>query len=208
MQYIIEPPNEVDPPQAVWPLIIFLHGTTERGSKLEKLTRRGPLAYRAEGGKFGCYVAAPQCPSTARWSHLLDELGQWLDALLSKHPIDPRRVTLTGFSLGGFGVLDWAYRSPDRFAALAPVAGVNTPDSGRNPCVLSSIPMWIFAGRKDKVVSASGAEAFMALMKSCGSQPRYTLHDTNHVETAKQAYRNPELYKWMLSQRNYSTTPQ
>jgi CRP-like cAMP-binding protein len=53
IQYIIEPPHEGDPPEAGWPLIIFLHGTTERGSNLKKLTRRGPLAYRAEGDFFG-----------------------------------------------------------------------------------------------------------------------------------------------------------
>ena len=123
-------------------------------------------------------------------------------------PIDPNRIALTGFSLGGSGILDWAYQSPDRFAALVPVAGVDVPDGKRNPCVLASIPMWIFAGRKDKVVSASGAEAFIALMKSCGTEPRYTLYDTNHVETAKRAYRNPELYNWILSQSrgNFSTT--
>jgi len=200
LPYIIEPPHETERPEAGWPLIIFLHGTTERGSNLEKLTRRGPLAYRAEGGRFSCYVAAPQCPSTTTWQHLHAELQQWLDALLMAHPIDPNRITLTGFSLGGFGTLDWAYRSPERFAALVPVAGVEVPDSKRNPCALASIPMWIFAGRKDKVVPASNAEAFITSMKSCGTEPRYTLYDTNHVETAKRAYRNPELYKWMLSQ--------
>ena len=202
----------MDRPEAGWPLIIFLHGTTERGSNLKKLTRRGPLAYRAEGGKFRCYVAAPQCPATTTWNHLKDELRQWLDALLRTRPIDPNRISLTGFSLGGSGILDWAYRSPDRFAALVPVAGVDIPDgerSQRNPCVLALIPMWIIAGRKDTVVSARGAEAFLALIKSCGTEPRYTLYDTNHVETAKRAYRNPELYDWMLSQRrdNFSTTP-
>jgi predicted peptidase len=201
IQYIIEPPDELDPPRAGWPLIIFLHGTTERGSNLEKLTRRGPLAYRAEGGRFGCYVAAPQCPATTTWNHLNDELGQWLDMLLITHPIDPNRIILTGFSLGGSGILDWAYQSPDRFAALVPVAGFGDPDDNRNPCALAPIPMWIFAGRKDKVVSASGAESFIALMKTCGAEPRYTLYDTNHVETDKRAYRNPQLYNWMLSQR-------
>ena len=49
IQYIIEPPHETEPPEAGWPLIIFLHGTTERGSNLKKLTRRGPLASMVEG---------------------------------------------------------------------------------------------------------------------------------------------------------------
>lgn len=207
IQHIIEPPNEADSPKAGWPLIIFLHGTTERGTNLEKLTRRGPLAYRADGGRFRCYVAAPQCPATTTWHRLNDELQQWLDALLTAHPIDPNRITLTGFSLGGSGVLDWAYRSPDRFAGLVPVAGVAVPDGKHNPCSLASIPMWIIAGRKDKVVPASGADAFIESIKACGAEPRYTLYDTNHVETDKRAYRNPELYNWMLSQNrgNFST---
>jgi hypothetical protein len=41
IQYIIEPPNEAELPEAGWPLIIFLHGTTERGSNLKSSQGEG-----------------------------------------------------------------------------------------------------------------------------------------------------------------------
>ena len=51
IQYIIEPPNEADPPEAGWPLIIFLHGTTERGqiSKSSRGEGRWPIEPMVEG---------------------------------------------------------------------------------------------------------------------------------------------------------------
>lgn len=200
LQYLIDPPDDGEQPDNGWPLIVFLHGTVERGTNLKLVRKRGPLAYRDDGGTFQSYVAAPQCPPTTYWNHLNDDLQAWLDLILATHAIDPNRIILTGFSLGGFGICDWAYRNRNRFAALVPVAGVVVPDAKHNPCALASIPMWIIAGRRDAVVPASGAEAFITLMKKCGAEPRYTLYDTNHVETAKRAYRNTELYDWMLSQ--------
>jgi predicted peptidase len=126
---------------------------------------------------------------------------QWmLGTAASRRTASQAVFCTTAFFRAGDASCWAAYRSPDRFAALVPVAGFDVPYGKRNPCVLASIPMWIIAGRKDKVVSASGAEAFIALMKSCGIEPRYTLYDTNNIETAKRAYRNPELYNWMVSQ--------
>jgi len=46
-----------------------------------------------------------------------------LDEAMREFNGDPRRVTLTGVSMGGSGVWDLASRFPGRFAAIAPVCG-------------------------------------------------------------------------------------
>jgi predicted esterase len=46
-----------------------------------------------------------------------------LDHLLAHYPIDPERVVLLGYSMGGFGTWNIGLRYHDRFAALVPMAG-------------------------------------------------------------------------------------
>jgi predicted peptidase len=178
-----------------------LHGMGERGSDLNYVKIWGPLAYRAAGGTLSAYAAAPQCPKRSYWNHLLPDLNAWLDSILPEHPIDRDRVILTGFSMGGFGTCEWAYRNPDRFAAIVPVAGAVVPEGKKNPCALSTLPMWIIAGARDRAVPISGIDAFVNLIRSCGAEPDYTRYDdADHVETAKRAYFDTTIYDWMLSQ--------
>src|SRR2546430_13046120 len=106
LESLVYPPSGSDQPEKGWPLIVFLHGMGERGTDLNLLRKWGPLAYRDAGGKLDAYVAAPQCPDTLYWNHLINDLNQWLDALLAANPIDPDRVILTGFSMGGFGTCE------------------------------------------------------------------------------------------------------
>lgn len=46
-----------------------------------------------------------------------------LDDATRHHPIDPRRVSITGYSLGGTSAFTIPLRSPGRFAAAAPLCG-------------------------------------------------------------------------------------
>jgi predicted esterase len=46
-----------------------------------------------------------------------------VDAIRRRFPLDPDRVELTGYSMGGFGTWGVGLRHPDRFAAIAPLAG-------------------------------------------------------------------------------------
>src|SRR5689334_16740566 len=48
-----------------WPLIIFLHGSGERGSDVQKVTKHGPPKYLAAGTDLPVkqfIVVSPQCP--------------------------------------------------------------------------------------------------------------------------------------------------
>lgn len=116
------------PPQAaageLLPLAVVLHG---RGVDEHAWFRFLPTGEAAD--RHGYVVAAPYArgnywyrgPAEQDVLDIVDEVS----ALL---PIDPDRVYLAGHSMGGWGTAWIALRNPDRFAAIAPMAGWAPPD--------------------------------------------------------------------------------
>lgn len=47
-------------------------------------------------------------------------------AVVARYGVDPRRVYLTGLSMGGIGAAGVAFHHPDRFAAIAPLCGYHS----------------------------------------------------------------------------------
>ncbi len=209
LPYQVVPPAGGEPHQAA-PLIAFLHGSGERGTDPALLALWGPLRYLADGGALPAFVAAPQCPLELRWGQLLPELDAWLDDLLARHPIDPNRVLLSGFSMGGFGAWQWALRRLDRFAALLPVAGngfrfreYTIPE---NLCALRTLPIWLVHGARDEVVPVSGADEFHQALLRCGASFGYTRYpDAGHTRTAELAFGDMAHYDWLLQQKRQET---
>jgi len=87
-----------------WPLIIYLHGGSRRGTDLKKLYADGIPDQLYRGREFPFIIIAPQCPEHIRWS-----TDNWFENLYKevndKYRIDTNRVYLTGFSLGGAGTI-------------------------------------------------------------------------------------------------------
>src|SRR5687768_15353959 len=122
----------------VYPLIIFLHGSGERGTDNEaQITHITDLVLDSKyRGKYPCYVLAPQCPKREMWAEhnsdgsirkeptapmtLVIEL---IDKIMKEFPVDPSRIYVTGVSMGGFGTWDLLARFPNKFAAAVPVCG-------------------------------------------------------------------------------------
>jgi len=128
-----------------YPLVLFLHGSGERGRDNEAQLMHGGKFFVEENirKEFPAIIIFPQCPQDSTWSRskrasnsdkrifLSDEappvsqqlVKELVDSLSEKKVVDNRRRYLGGLSLGGFGTYDLLIRYPDYFAAAFPICG-------------------------------------------------------------------------------------
>lgn len=180
-----------------YPLLIFLHGSGEAGTDLEKVKIHGPPKLVAQRPDFPFIVASPQIPDAETGFDPV-QLDALLDELLERLPIDPDRVYLTGLSLGGEATYAWAALRPERFAAIAPVSGNWTPEVA---CRLKNVPVWAFHGAHDDVVPLEGDRAMVNEINACGGHARLTVYPDAGHDAWTATYASDELYSWLLSQR-------
>lgn len=179
-----------------WPLVIFLHGSGERGDDLKKVTKHGPPKQAEAGREFPFILVAPQCPAGSWWD--LAVLDRWLDGVMREFRVDPDRVYLTGISMGGFGTWTWAQKSPERFAAIMPICGGGDPARAG---VLKDIPTWAFHGAKDGTVVPAKSEEMIAGMRAAGAEPKLTIYPEAAHDSWTPTYDNDEVYAWLLAQK-------
>lgn len=179
-----------------WPLIIFLHGSGERGDDIDKVKVHGPPHIAGDDPAFPFIVLSPQLPEGEEWNPAM--LDATLDAALARLRADRRRIYLTGLSLGGMGTWDWAAARSDRFAAIAPVAARADTHMA---CRLTTMPTWVFHGDSDSVVPVDGDIAMAQAITACGGHPRLTIYPATDHDSWSATYANPALYLWFLHQR-------
>lgn len=177
-----------------FPLLIFLHGSGERGSDLSKVKVWGPPSFVEQRPDFPFVVVSPQCPEGEWWN--VEVLDALLTKLLKKYRIDPDRVYLTGLSMGGFGTWNWACSHPDRFAAIAPVCGGGEPLLADN---LVNVPVWAFHGAEDPVVPVSATTSMTTALQNAGGEVKSTIYPGVGHDSWRQAYADDNLYEWLLS---------
>lgn len=131
------------------------------------------------------------------WNILGDEVMSVLDTVLAKYKGDPRRVYLTGISLGGFGTWTLAARHPDRFAAIVPVVGFAAPSVAPK---LVQMPMWIFAGGRDDAVKVRHFYPLLNELEKLGHPDvRFTIEADMGHDTWIRTYASQDLYSWLLT---------
>ncbi|MES2790255.1 MAG: dienelactone hydrolase family protein [Planctomycetota bacterium] len=179
-----------------WPLIVFLHGSGEKGTDLNLVKLHGPPKIVEKDPEFPFVVVSPQCPVGQRWTPLL--LSGMLDNVVAKYGVDQDRIYLTGLSMGGFGAWEWAAIQPHRFAALVPICGRGDPQTAKK---IKHIPTWVFHGAKDMGAPVSDSEDMVRALEKLGGTPKYTLYPEAGHDAWTETYNNPELYKWLLEQK-------
>ncbi len=198
--YVHLPAGYENAPQKQWPLILFLHGSGERGYDIAPVKSRVTQMLQCRPD-LPCIVVAPQCSPDEWWSPF--ELNDLLDRVEKKYRVDADRVYLTGLSMGGFGVWALAIESPQRFAAVVPICGGGDPDgAGR----IKDIPIWVFHGGKDAVVPLQSSQTMVDALKKIDGNTRFTIFPDAGHDSWTQTYAEPELWDWLLQQHRSGTT--
>jgi poly(3-hydroxybutyrate) depolymerase len=131
------------------------------------------------------------------WYRYADAVQEIVQQVRARHRVNPQQTFLTGFSFGGNGVFDLALGQRDLWAALWPVDPTRVPqaDPGR--------PVWLSSG----AVSRHSAHAFIQrlhLKPPQGAEPGdrvYVDQGQDHVGTARLAYQDERIYRWLLSKQ-------
>lgn len=181
--------------QEKWPLLIFLHGSGERGDDLELVKMHGPPKLIAQGQAFPFVVVSPQCPKDQWWQPV--ELNALLDQVIATNKIDEDRIYVTGLSMGGFGTWSLASYAPQRLAAIAPICGGGEAYWTRQ---FSSLPVWAFHGAKDSGVPVERTQTMVDALTRNGGTPRLTIYPDAGHDSWTETYANPKLYEWLLQQ--------
>ena len=185
------------------PLLLFLHGAGERGDAPEDIAKvkiHGPprLLDSPEFAKnFPAVTVSPQCKNGYAWSPA--QLMLLLDHIENNFVIDKSRIYVTGLSMGGFGTWMCLNESPKRFAAAAPICGGAKPEWAEK---LTDIPIWIFHGDKDPVVSLDHSQGIVdAIRDADGRKILFTIYEGEGHDSWTRTYNNQLLYDWMFQQK-------
>lgn len=201
------------------PVVMFLHGSGERGDDNVAQTRSGLGPQLARMPDFPAIAVFPQAPLERNWSgDVAADAMAALENATREFGGDAARTCLTGMSRGGYGVWELALLHPARFAALVPVCGgiENPPNyddlfvaplrGAADPYAelarrLHTVPAWLFHGARDDLVPPDNSRRIVAALRAAGGTPRYTeFPDANH-NSWDPAYAMPELWAWVFAQR-------
>jgi len=192
LPYLIYLPKEYD--QKKVPLLLFLHGSGERGiDNLPLVKTHGPPKI-ADDKSLPFIVVSPQCPTDQRWDAVV--LSELLDEIVAKHHVDTNRIYLTGLSMGGSGTWSLAAYQPQRFAAIAPICGRGDLANAEK---LGGLPTWVFCGAKDREATVKNAEEMTKAITAAGGTAKVTIYPELAHDCWTVTYDNPEFYTWLLS---------
>jgi len=207
-----------------WPVILFLHGSGERGDdNLLQLSSGLAPALEHFGDRYKAVIVFPQCRNGQEWygEMELQALGALEQSIREFHG-DRRRVYVTGASMGGSGAWFLA-RHRRLFAAAVPVCGeiardpadpfpvqpppdiariVGAPDPYATlAALIGNTPVWAFHGAIDDEVPVTESRNMVAALRRAGGRVTYTEYPGIGHDSWDRAYADPNMVRWLLQQR-------
>ncbi|MBF0232564.1 MAG: prolyl oligopeptidase family serine peptidase [Desulfamplus sp.] len=204
LQYLVYLPKGYHHSKQKCPFVLFLHGRGERGANLELVTHHGIPKLIEEGADFPFILVSPQCSENRFWAYEVDTLYALIEQIIGEYRVDTSRIYLTGLSMGGFGTWHLAAAYPRLFAAIIPICGGTLPysDFPERIKILKDVPVWVFHGAQDNIVPVHMSQELVDVLRDHNGSVRFTIYPDAGHDSWTQTYKNPELYNWLLQQKN------
>lgn len=211
-----------------YPLVLFLHGSGERGSDnaMHLLGNEGALVWAEpeQQSKNPAYILAPQSPATDELTMYWTEEQNYIPMVnllketIEKYNIDENRIYVVGMSNGGIGTWNVIEKNPDIFAAAVPICGIGDVrnfdlEQEYVPLTdysafeeIKDMPIWIFHAEDDPLVDVRySRDAQMAIKELGGSNVKYTEYPEGEVMPMGHfswvnALQDKEMIDWLFSQ--------
>jgi poly(3-hydroxybutyrate) depolymerase len=205
-KYIIFVPAAYTP-EVNWPVILYLHGASARGTD-NRMQIVGGLGTQVNARRdtFPFVVVFPQCEERdsrifAGWEADSADGARALailDTVERELSINRSREYLLGWSMGGYGAWNLAAAYPDRWAAVVVASGaVDLNQASR----LKNSRVWAFHGAADYVARIERAREMVSDVNRAGGRVVLTElpgagHNIGHIVFSEDA-----LYRWLLDPR-------
>jgi predicted peptidase len=215
-------PENYDP-QKKYPLILFLHGSGERGNDNEKQLIHGSNFFLRDSIRknYPAIVVFPQCAANRSWSNVnvktssegtrqfefatsgkpstdLALVINLINYLHNNYSLDKKQFYVGGLSMGGMGTFDIIRHKPKMFAAAFPICGGANPKTAGK---LKRTSWWIFHGLKDDVVHPDLSKAMAAALQDKGADVKLTLYPEANHNSWDPAFAEKDLIPWMFSKK-------
>lgn len=191
-----------------YPLIIFLHGLGDTVNE-STLGTAGPLVntlmqLENQSEVYSAYTLVPSTPHAnegwwVNWQ--LDFLKQLIYELPKSYNIDPKRIYVTGISMGGYTTCQLlSEMKPDTFAAAVPLSGAYNLI---NPVAVNNTAIRIYHSALDTVVNVSCSRNLYQQLKTCyhPKSEYFEFSHGNHISPLYDVYYDRSFYDWLFAQK-------
>lgn len=203
-----------------YPVMLFLHGRGESGNDNQKQLVHGAKMFLDDSfrDQYPAIVVFPQCSADSYWANVEIETintkrfftfkkgGEPTTAMklllafskdfFKKDFVDKSKIYVGGLSMGGMGTYEILRREPNTFAAAFVICG---GDNIKNCKKYKDVPLWIFHGGLDDIVSPQFAYAVFRQLRALGNTPKFTIYLKDNHNSWDDAFAEPELLPWVFS---------
>ncbi len=204
MNYIIYYPDNLDLSKKN-PLVVYLHEVSGFGSNINNTIdlhgeNKKIFTGQMRTGRLrsNAIYIAPQCrgENNGGWKSCFSDLKGLIDETVKNYNIDTKRISITGFSLGGAAIFDFITEYPGIFSvavALAPT-WIN-----KDYTKMKDIKIAVFTGTSDGNHKIN--EPDTAYLKSNGVNIKYfPIKDIGHLHIQHEVYLKTDAIDWMILQ--------